>query len=122
MSWSELEKVSVQTTTDVPLAELALSDSNWALRVVVLTRDSAPSDISWRPSSASREGRRFRVRAERDEVACRGLRKSGEKMGGVILGRIGLPRRSVAAPPPSPHIRGLGATRHLPGVSARRAA
>ena len=35
-----VEKVSVQTTTDVPLAELALSESNWALRVVVLTRNS----------------------------------------------------------------------------------
>src|SRR4051812_7176524 len=110
MSWSVVEKVSVQTTTDVPLAELALSDSNWALRVVVLTRDSTPSDISWRPSSASRAGRRFRVRAERDEVACGGLRKSGENIMGMILGRVGRPRRRVATRHPRPPIRVLGRT------------
>ena len=57
--------MSVQTTTEEPLAELALSESNWALRVVVLTvpKNSGPSDINCRPSSDSRDGRRLR-RAE----------------------------------------------------------
>ena len=48
---------SVQTITDMPLDELAVSDSNWASVVLVLTRDSALSDRSWRPSRGSRPGR-----------------------------------------------------------------
>ena len=59
MSWSVSLKVSVQTTTDEPLAELALSESIWMLRVVVLTGEiiSGPSDSNCRPSRVSRAGR-----------------------------------------------------------------
>src|SRR5262245_21112050 len=106
MSWSVLEKVSVQTATDMPLEELALSESNWASRVVVLTRNSEPSDSSWRPSSASREGRWVRGRAGRDEAARGGLRKRDENMKGWSSGQVGPPRRSVAARRPYPLITG----------------
>src|SRR5262245_59089716 len=62
MSWSVGLKVVVQTATDLPLAELALSDSNWLFPVNVLPRNSLPSDRSWRPSSASMSRRRRRGR------------------------------------------------------------
>src|SRR5262249_1486666 len=52
-----VEDWSVQTATARPVDELALSEKNWALRVVVLTRNSLPSDRSCRPSRASRAGR-----------------------------------------------------------------
>src|SRR5690242_11985520 len=62
MSWSVPEKVSTQTATEMPLAAMALSDSSWSLRTVVLATNSLPSDRSWRPSRASswrrRRGRR----------------------------------------------------------------
>ncbi len=66
---------SVQTTTEEPSAEVALSDSYWKLRVVVLIGEmnSAPSDISCRPSSVSRDGRRLRSRAWPDKAPCRPL-------------------------------------------------
>jgi hypothetical protein len=66
MSWSVELKVSVQTTTVSPPALVALSELNWALRVVVLTvpGSSAPSDINCRPSSVSRDGRRLRRAGE----------------------------------------------------------
>src|SRR5262249_49833893 len=59
MSWSVREKVSVQTTTDEPLAELAVSGVNWSLRVVVFTARtiSPPSESSCRPSRLSSAGR-----------------------------------------------------------------
>ncbi len=71
MSWSVELNVSVQTTTEEPLAELALAEPNWALRVVVFTvaENSLPSDINCRPSSDSSRGRFFvrgRDRSERE--------------------------------------------------------
>src|SRR5262245_23095189 len=61
MSWSVALNVSVQTATEEPLAELALAEPNWALRVVVFTvaENSLPSDINCRPSSDSSRGRFF---------------------------------------------------------------
>src|SRR4051794_23190388 len=58
MSWSVLEEVSVQTITDMPLDELALSDSNWALAVLVFTKKSL--ERRHRPSSRVMPGRNLR--------------------------------------------------------------
>src|SRR4051794_18134775 len=75
MSRSLELNVSVQTTTEAPPAELALSDSNWPLRAVALTgpMNSAPSDISSRPSSDSTAGRRLRSWARLDGLDGRPL-------------------------------------------------
>src|SRR5262245_41134415 len=71
MSWSVLEYSSSQTTTERPLAALALSELSWALRVVVFTENSEVSDRSCRPSRASRSRRARRGRRASLTLAAR---------------------------------------------------
>src|SRR5271154_756285 len=66
MSWFVEETESVQTTTEEPLAELALAAFEALPRCVVLmgVGNWTPRVINWRPSSISRL-RRLRVRLRR---------------------------------------------------------
>src|SRR5262245_15279396 len=71
MAVVRFDTLSVQTTTDRPLAELALSDSSWSVPMAELTWNSAPSDRASRGSKASRSIRRpraWRGRATHDAL------------------------------------------------------
>ena len=88
MSWSVGLYVSVQTATEEPLAELALAEPNWALRVVVLTvaENSLLSDNNCRPSSNSSRGRFFvRGRGRSARVVKKFM--VGSRFGVVSFGR-----------------------------------
>src|SRR5262245_27101260 len=60
-----VDTLSVQTTTERPLAELALSDSSWSVPMTELTWNSAPSDRASRGPKASRPTRQPRARRRR---------------------------------------------------------
>src|SRR5262245_14747124 len=77
MSVSLLDHSSVQTTTERPLAELALAEAYWSLTSRVLTCDSpALSDSRLRSSSASHAGRAESGRRRR-RCAARGMLVTG---------------------------------------------
>src|SRR5262249_29231501 len=72
MSWSAGAKALTQTATEVPLAELALSESVLSLACGLrLIRSTEPKyDSRARLSSASTEGRRRRARRASDFLAA----------------------------------------------------